>query len=70
MNLTGNRARLATLTRELLAHWEDSRDYWQDTRRAEFDREYFEELAAGVDTAVEAMERLETLIHKVRSDCE
>jgi hypothetical protein len=68
MSATG--ARLAMLTQQLSQQWQETKDYWRDAKRQEFERKYMEELTAGVDTAVTVIEQLDKLLAKIRKDCE
>jgi hypothetical protein len=68
MKASGNR--LAGITKELRAQWQDTKSYWKDAKSLEFEHRYMEELLASVDRAVTVIEQLDKLITKVRSDCE
>ena len=70
MNLSGNRGRLIGLTRELLLRWDETKNFWRDTKSEEFERKYIVELSAHVNRSVLVLEQLEELLNKVRSDCE
>jgi hypothetical protein len=70
MNLAGNRTRLAALTRELVVGWQDTREHWRDAKAAEFERRYLDGLVTQVEAALVAMDKLELLAQKIRSDCE
>jgi hypothetical protein len=63
-------SRLGGLTKELRAHWLDTKAYWQDAKALEFERRYMEELLASVDRAVTVIEQLDKLVTKIRKDCE
>ena len=63
-------ARLAGLTKELHAQWQDTKHYWKDAKSQEFERRYMEELLASVDRAVTVIEQLDKLVTKIRTDCE
>lgn len=63
-------SRLAGITKELRAQWQDTKSYWKDAKSQEFERRYMEELLASVDRAVTVIEQLDKLITKIRSDCE
>ena len=43
---------------------------WTDVKSLEFERKYLEELETGVNMAVTIVEQLETLLTKIRKDCE
>jgi len=63
-------SRLAGLTKELRAQWQDTKNYWKDAKSQEFERKYMEELLASVDRAVTVIEQLDKLITKIKKDCE
>jgi hypothetical protein len=70
MSLSANRSRLTALTRELSAHWEDTKTYWRDSKSLEFEQQYLQNLSAQIDKTVTALEKLDHLLTKVRKDCE
>lgn len=70
MNLSGNKARLTGLTREISLKWADTKNYWQDAKSQEFESRHMVELLANVDRTLLITEKLEALLRKVRSDCE
>ncbi len=62
--------RLSAVTKDLWAKWQYTRESWSDSKSLEFERQYLQELNASVDKAVAAMEELEKLLSKIKSDCE
>ncbi len=68
--MSPNASRLGMVTKDLLAQWQQTKEYWTDIKSAEFERKYLEELKAGVDSAVTIMEQLDNLLTKIRKDCE
>lgn len=70
MSLAANRARLSGITRELSLQWEQTKVYWRDSKSAEFEKKYLEELFNSVGAALTVIEDLDKLIAKVRNDCE
>ena len=70
MNLSGNKSRLSSLTKELAVQWEQTRNYWKDSKSTEFEHKYIEELLVGVDKAVMVIEKLDELLRRVKKDCE
>ena len=70
MNLSGNKSRLVAATKELMLRWDETRNYWRDSKSQEFDQFYLSELRLQVDKAVTVIEKLDELLKKVRSDCE
>jgi hypothetical protein len=63
-------SRLAGLTKELRAQWQDTKNYWKDAKSQEFEHKYMEELLASVDRAVTVIDQLDKLVSKIRKDCE
>jgi hypothetical protein len=70
MSLSGNRSRLAAITKELALRWEETKNYWADAKSQEFEAKYMDELLPRVDKTVTVIEKLDELLTKVRSDCE
>lgn len=70
MSIVANRTRLESATQQLMIQWRNTKEYWQDAKASEFEQKYLDELLSGVSVAVAAMEELEKLATKVRSDCE
>jgi len=54
----------------LSAAWQEVQAHWRDAKAAEFQREYLDELPALVGKSREALEELDRVLKKVRSDCE
>ncbi len=69
MSLYG-RHHLTVLTKDLLRYWKETRQFWQDRKAEDFERNYLKELEPSVRRAVDAMEKLEAIFAKVRRDCE
>ncbi|HTY87776.1 MAG TPA: hypothetical protein VMB80_09955 [Candidatus Acidoferrum sp.] len=70
MNLSGSKNRLVALTKELSKRWEDTKNYWRDTKSQEFEQRYMTELFANVDRTITVMDKLNEVLIKVRKDCE
>jgi hypothetical protein len=70
MSLSANKARLGEMTKDLLARWEQTHEQWRDARAADFETKYLRELKSDVDKALGAMNELEKVLAKMRSDCE
>lgn len=61
---------LAQAARLLMLEWDKTKEHWRDSKSAEFEHKYLEELPGQVAAAISAMEDMEALLKKVRSDCE
>lgn len=70
MSVGGNAARLTALTRELLLHWRQTQESWQDVKAREFDERFMKELESAVNGAVLRIEALEHTLRAIRTDCE
>ena len=68
--MSGNGSKLMAITRQLSVQWQETKESWRDAKSQEFERQYLDELFAGVDKAVTVMEQLDKLITKIRNDCE
>ncbi len=62
--------RLAAVTKDLWAKWQQTRESWSDAKSLEFERTYLQELMASVDKTVSVMDQLDKLLTKVKTDCE
>jgi hypothetical protein len=69
MSLTADRTRLRAITKELTVRWEETKLHWKDARAQEFEQRFMQELLARVDKAMIAIEKLEKLAARARSDC-
>jgi hypothetical protein len=68
--LNANGTRLEGITKELMGQWQHTREFWRDTKSAEFEHKYLDELFSSVDKAVGVIEQLDKLLNKIRKDCE
>lgn len=68
--MNANGTRVAGATRELWLQWQDTKNYWRDTKSQEFEAQYLSELVATVDKSVAVIEQLDKLLTKIRKDCE
>jgi hypothetical protein len=56
--------------RELAERWHATKVHWRDAKALEFEKLYLESLPGMVSKASVMMNELETLIKKIRKDCE
>ncbi|MEI6279439.1 MAG: hypothetical protein WCQ16_08670 [Verrucomicrobiae bacterium] len=61
---------LAQAMKELSLEWEQTRAYWHDMKSREFEEKFLVELPRHIRRAVDAMEEIEAVLGKVRTDCE
>lgn len=70
MSVAGsNGALLSKALKDLLTHWEQNASSWRDQARADFDKEFLQELIPAVRGASRAAQEIENLLGKIRSDC-
>jgi hypothetical protein len=70
MSLGSARDRLTGITRDLSLKWDDTKNYWRDGKSQEFERRFMRELFAEVNQSLLALEKLDELLRKIRSNCE
>ena len=70
MSTTGGAAGLAQALKDLSAQWQQTRVHWLDAKAAEFQQKYLENLPILVARTTNAFEEIETLLRKIRNDCE
>lgn len=63
-------ARLVALTKELTERWQQTRESWRDAKALEFEERYIRELQSAVDSAANSIAQVESLLRRIRSDCE
>ena len=57
------------LTKEILSHWQETKESWRDVKSEEFERRYIDELLASTNSACTAIEQLDKILSKMRKDC-
>ena len=70
MNIRGCAGNLGLAVKDLKIEWEITESYWRDIKSDEFAERYLGQLPDLVARARAAMEELDALISRVRSDCE
>ena len=70
MSASGSAAGLAQALKELTLHWQETKAHWRDVKAQQFEKDYLEELPHLVARGSNAIEELEALLRKVRTDCE
>jgi hypothetical protein len=68
--MSASQNRLAGLTNNLRAEWEQTQHYWKDAKSREFEQRFLDELFAGVNQTITIIESLERVLDKIRTDCE
>ena len=68
--MSASQNRLAGLTNNLRAEWEQTKHSWADAKSREFEQRFLDELFAGVNQTITNIESLERVLAKIRADCE
>ncbi|MFO1475473.1 MAG: hypothetical protein U1F98_02335 [Verrucomicrobiota bacterium] len=70
MSLNSSKSRISAVTRQLWSFWLQTREDWKDEKALEFERRFLQDLTVRVDKAVTVMDKLDTLLQKIKEDCE
>jgi len=70
MSTKGSAANIVQAAKDLSLDWEQTKTYWRDAKCLEFEKEYLAEIPNIVTRTITAMQELDALLGKVRSDCE
>ena len=70
MSFQVNSASLVQALKELSLDWEYTKSYWHDTQSQDFEQKYLGELPHHVARITTVIEEINTLLKKVRTDCE
>ena len=70
MNVRGSGGVLGQALKDLSFEWDETKAYWRDLKAVEFERKYLEQLPGPIARAIAAIEEIESLLRKVRHDCE
>jgi hypothetical protein len=70
MSLKASKSQLALLSRNLAVQWALVKADWQDEKSGEFEARFLDPLQTDVARALEAMDKLDAVLAKIRSDCE
>jgi len=67
---TAATANLESATREVLLAWERACEQWRDSKAQQFGQTFIEPLPELASQGRNAMENLESLLRKIKHDCE
>ena len=56
--------------KELSLEWDYTKSTWHDAQSQDFERKYLEELPQQIARAALVVEEINTLLKKIRTDCE
>jgi uncharacterized protein (UPF0216 family) len=61
---------LVQALKELSLRWQQTKVHWHDVKSQQFEREYLESLPDHVQRTMGVMMEIDTVLKKIRSDCE
>ena len=61
---------LVQAVKDLTAEWQEAKESWRDAKRDEFERKFLDDLPGYIARTTTAMEEIDGLLKRVRSDCE
>ena len=70
MSVKSSRGSLMKAVRDLNTSWQQTRDYWMDTKAGEFQEKYIPPLPDAVNAASSIIEDLDKILNKIHRDCE
>jgi hypothetical protein len=70
MNTRVSASNLVQAMKDLSAEWQQAKESWRDAKAREFEERYLDPLPGYIARATAVMEEVETLMRKVRKDCE
>ncbi len=67
--VSANGAILGAAMKDLREHWERSSMSWRDRARAEFEKNFIDQLVPSVRAASNAVQQIEELLRQVQREC-
>jgi len=70
MSTRASASNLSRAVQDLAVEWQETKARWRDSKSQEFEARFLDKLADHVSKAKPVMEEIDTLLGKVRKDCE
>lgn len=70
MSTKASAAALAQASKDLAVAWQEAKAHWHDVKSIEFEQKYLEDLPNRITRTLSVMAEIDTLLGKVRNDCE
>jgi hypothetical protein len=70
MTLEGGRGRLYSALKSLQSRWDLTEPYWQDVMKGQFVEQVLTPLQDMTGAALDAIDRMDVLLHQMRRECE
>jgi hypothetical protein len=68
-DIAAGAGRLQDSVKSIKLRWEETKDVWNDVRRAEFDETYMEPIEPQVRMTLEKLRKLATVFHQACQEC-
>lgn len=69
MSINVAQGRLQQVSRDLMLHWRETEDMWNDPKSKEFEMRYLAFLESRCSAAVSAMHKMNDILQQARSEC-
>lgn len=69
-DLAAGAGRLQDSMKTLLRHWDDTKEVWNDARRAEFEKKYIEPLEPQMRNTLDKLRRLAQVFNQACQECQ
>ena len=70
MGMPEGRAALGKSVKELLMHWSETKQQWNDGTAIRFEKDFIVSTEADAKMAVNAMDQMTAILSRIRHDCE
>lgn len=70
MSVSSANGKLKRASKQLLARWSSTKLSWRDENCAKFEEKYIDLLSAKLRTAQETLGHMDTVLARVRQDCQ
>jgi hypothetical protein len=70
MSLSAARGKLHEAHQVVQAHWNETRDGWNDQVGKQFEADHWSPIAPAVEAALRAIDRLSVAVAQMRRECE
>jgi uncharacterized protein YukE len=70
MSTAESKGALSKAAKDLFSRWADVKTVWSDAQSEAFEKKYLWQIEQDVRTALGALDHMNTVLHKIESDCE
>lgn len=70
MSLMDSKGALSRALKDLLLRWETVKEVWSDEQSAAFEKSFLWQIEQDVRSAMGAMDQMDQVMHKIKTDCE